>query len=83
MDAKGRHEADRSPSAAGKWKELLSAALMEFDESKLPERILAARNEIVQRTQELGGELGYTQEKIELADGLSALRALENITRTS
>jgi len=76
-----RNEPDSSKTNFRDWKELFHVALVELDETKLPERIATARNAIVQRTEELSGQLDHRQEKTELCDALNSLRTLQTITR--
>jgi hypothetical protein len=64
------------------WKELFAAALLEFDNSKLPERISVARAAIVQRMEEWqSGKGGDYLEAAALQDALQSLRSLENVLR--
>jgi len=63
------------------WKQLLQAALIEFDESKLPERIAQARSAVVKRTEELRCQQDHEQEKTELWDALNSLQTLQGMLR--
>jgi hypothetical protein len=62
------------------WRELLRAALLEFDSESLPQRIQEARQAISTRVEELRDEPAMQEEKTALQDGLNSLRALARIT---
>lgn len=62
------------------WKELFTAALLEFDNAKLAERISAARAAIVKRMESWQrGNQGDASEANALQDALHSLRHLEKI----
>ncbi|GEM_PF-3086917 len=67
---------------ASAWKQLLEAALLEFDNAKLPQRIETARITILQRLEAWrDGQQGDEREQLALRDALSTLRTLENMSR--
>jgi hypothetical protein len=64
------------------WKELYTAALLELDTNKLPERVAEAEKSIMARAQELLRADGDNIEELEaLEDGLYAMRALASCNR--
>jgi hypothetical protein len=61
------------------WQNLCEAALLEFDSTKLPYRILAAEDAIAKRVKELGEEAGdHNDEREALDDAAYARRALRS-----
>jgi hypothetical protein len=61
------------------WQELCEAALLEFDSTKLPYRILAAEDAIAKRVKDLGEKAGdHDDEREALDDAAYALRALRS-----
>jgi hypothetical protein len=64
------------PTAPPLWQVLYQDALLEFDDAKLPKRILQARSAIRDRAQET---LSDPSERQLLDDALNALQMLEQI----
>ena len=63
------------------WKHLLSEALLELDEARLPQRIATARNAILQRLEKWqDGQHGDKEEKVALRDALNTLQLLQNVS---
>ena len=76
------HMSSEATKNSPAWKQLLEAALLEFDNTKLPQRIAAARSTILQRLEEWqNGQQGDEQEQMALQNALSTLRTLENVSR--
>lgn len=63
------------------WKDLVLAALIEMELSKMPARIAEARAAIRKRSDELTGRTETTQELSDLRDGMHTLQSLENMMR--
>jgi|HubBroStandDraft_6_1064221.scaffolds.fasta_scaffold121227_2 hypothetical protein len=61
------------------WQQLYEAAVLETDDDKLNDRILAARHAMAARLHELGtnGNSAHTEQH-EIANVLTSLRVLEN-----
>jgi hypothetical protein len=60
------------------WKQLYECAMLELDNSKLPERIAAAHRAIVDRVEEIATNQS-DDEHCALNDALRALRLLEQV----
>jgi hypothetical protein len=73
------HNTSVFPRDRWAWRELLRAALLEFDSESLPRRIQEAHQAIATRLEELRDIPGMQEEKTALQDGLSSLRALARI----
>jgi hypothetical protein len=66
------------------WRELCQTAVLEFDSTKLPLRIVEAEAAIVRRLHELPGEAGdHIEEQEALDDAAYALRALRSTPRSA
>jgi hypothetical protein len=68
------------PSGTGlnsRWKQLYAAAVLELDDTKLPDRIARARTAMRDRADSLTGS---DEECRTLSDGFHILRVLEEIT---
>ena len=64
------------------WRDLYSAAILELDSSRLPERIVEAESVVIARARELFHEAGDNGEETEnLNDAKYALRALRSTLR--
>jgi hypothetical protein len=62
-----------------RWKQLYAAAVLELDDTKLPNRIAEARAAIRARTADALVILSE-EERRDLSDGLQVLRVLEEMT---
>ena len=68
------------PSSTGlnaRWKQLYAAAVLELDDTKLPDRIAKARAAMRDRADSL---IGSDEERRTLDDGFHILRVLEEMT---
>lgn len=72
--------ANQSCSAAlgATWHELYQAAMLELDNSKMPQRIFVARHAILDRAEDLL-TASASDERCALSDALQALRILEQV----
>ena len=68
----------RSTGLNSRWKQLYAAAVLELDDTKLPDRIAKARAAMRERADSLTGS---GEECRTLSDGFHILRILEEMTK--
>lgn len=59
------------------WFEVYKAAVLELDPQKLPERIVAAKERVRLRLEEIQGDSDHHAERQQIEDALNSLRVLE------
>ena len=65
-----------------KWEATYHRAVLEVDRQRMPERIVAARQAISNRLQDLNGDPDHHGERQQIEDALKALAVLEDEART-
>jgi hypothetical protein len=79
MEAQHKHETE---SASGvrypEWQKPYEAALIEFDKSKLAERVAAAERTILNRREKIFADPAYATERQAMEDALVFLRVIKS-----
>jgi len=70
-----------TPEINKKWNEAYIRAALEVDVQKMPDRIVAARDAVAGRLQDLEGDSDHHAERHEIETALAALTCLEVETR--